>query len=222
MIKKVARLKGSVIIPMTAAVLFFSSSCSPLFLSPKNIEIKEHLTQAEELINQGKFDRALKEYEWILEKYSKNPWLDKVLYDLGCLFAFPDNPRRNLARAKTYFQSISREFARSSYYKEAQVWLALLLELQLKENEIARMEKEVSGNEEEIIRLKQMINTLKTESSVLLGSLSQEILQKEQQIDELEKKLLAQEIALGNLQDQMKKIKDIDIKLEKKKKDVKE
>jgi outer membrane protein assembly factor BamD (BamD/ComL family) len=219
--KALFRKKGYIILGIAGIILIFSS-CSSFFLSPKNIEIKKHLSSAEELLKQGKYDLALKKNKLIEEKYPENPWQDEVFFNLGCLFAYYDNPQKNFGKAKIYFQRIVREFPQSSFQKESQVWLAILNELLIKEEEINRIEKEVNRKEKEINSLRQKIKVLEKEKCAILISMSQEIFLKNQEIEELEKKIHIQEIAINLLQAQMKKIKEIDIQLEKKKKDVKE
>lgn len=215
-------LKNCYIILATAGLLFSSSSCSTFFLSQRNVEIKEHLTAAEKLLKQGRYDQARKKNELILERYPENPWKDQVLFNLGCLYAFYDYTRKNIDIAKIYFQRLVQEYPQSPFYKETQVWLTMMHELQLKKNELNKIEQEVAQKEKEISGLRQQLNALQKEKTTLLNSMTQEILQKEKKIEELVKKLQIQDKEIANLQAQLKKIRDVDVELEKKKKEVKD
>ncbi|MBE0460273.1 MAG: outer membrane protein assembly factor BamD [Candidatus Aminicenantes bacterium] len=186
----------------TTYILLVSFGCATFILSAKNIEIRKHLSLAKKLSKQAKYEQALRENEMILEKHPENPWQDEVLFNLACLYAYYDNPQKDYNKAIIYFQRLIKEFPQSSYQKESNLWLAILGEILSKERKTNNLRDE--------------INSLKKEKIEIQSSMSQEILLKEQEIKKLEKKIHIQEIAIDLLQAQIKKIKEVDIQLEKK------
>lgn len=214
-LNKAFSLANKFVILVMIFILLISFGCATFILSPKNIEIRKHLSLAEKLSKQAKYEQALRENEMILEKHPENPWQDEVLFNLACLYVCYDNPQKDYNKAIIYFQRLIKEFPQSSFQKESKVWLAILNEISLKEHEILSKEKEINS-------LREEINSLKKENIEIQSSMSQKISLNEQEIKRLEKKIHVQEIAIDYLQAQIKKIKEVDIQLEKKERKIKE
>lgn len=202
--------------PRTLALWFAflgCAGCSTLWLSPRNAQIKAELNRAEYSASSGNYRAAIQGYEQALEKSPQNPWRDRVLYELGCLYALPENPDKDFARSLYCFQRLKDEFPKNRFKMEAQVWLGLLeklislaADLEAREAEFAieksALEKEIAG--------------LKTERLAVESSWTAEINLKAGKLKELENLIQTQKTAIENLQQQLKKIKEIDIQSEKK------
>lgn len=198
-------------------ILIFTS-CSTLLYSPQNAEIKKKIDQAEYFANRGNYKEAISGYEQIIKKSSKNPWQDKVLFNLGCLYTLNENPDKDFARSLFCFQSLKGEFPKSRFNAQIQVWLGLLeklvsLELELKARKAEFAEIEFS--------LKQEIVKLKAERTELESSWSTELNLKAKKLRELENLIQTQKTTIEALQEQLKKMKEIDIRSEKKAKEIK-
>lgn len=199
---------NKIIILLIICIVLISFGCSTFFLSPKNIEIRRNLTLADKLSEQGEYEQAIKENERVLKKNPENPWQDEVLFNLGYLYAYYDNPQKDYHKSMIYFKRLITEFPLSSFRKEGNVWLVILSEILSKEETINSLREEINSLENGIIDIQ--------------SSMSLEILLKEQKIETLEEIIHSQELSIDLLQAQIKKFKEVDIELEKREKEVKE
>jgi len=205
-----------------AGLIISGPNCSSLFLSPEKKEIRAHLSQAEQFSEQEAYLQAIKTYESILINYPENPWEDEVLFCMGCIYLYYTNPEKNFEKAKIYLERILEEYPESSYLKSTLALLAVLNTLELKEKEIADREQELATKEKEIDSLRQRIKSKQVDQFTTFIATAYMLFLKEQEIEELNKKILDQKSAIDLLQTQMKKIKEVDIQHEKKKSDDKE
>jgi len=195
------------------------SGCSTVWFSHQNAQIKSEITQAEYLAARGDYEEALLGYEQILKKSPKNPWRDQVLFSLGCLYALDENPDKDFARSLSYFQRLKEEFPKSRFKAQIQVWVGFLETLVSLELELEARKAEFAENKS---ALEKEIARLKAERLELESSWSKEISLKANKLRELENLIEAQETAIETLQQQLKKMKEIDIQSEKKATGIKE
>lgn len=202
-----------------ACLIISVSNCSSLFLSSEKRIIKERLSQAELYSEQKAYIQAMKTYESILENYPENPWGDEVLFNIGCLYLYYTNPEKNYEKAKISLERIIKEYPESSYLKATLAMLAVLNTLVLKEKEIADTVQEIAMKEKEIGSLRQRMKSLQIDQFTTFVSTAYELFLREQEIKDLNKKIINQKNAIALLQTQMKKIKEVDIQHERKKND---
>jgi len=153
--------KNKFLIITIILISFLSYNCSTFILSPKNIEIKEHLSSSKKLLKQKKYEQAINKNKMILDKYTKNPWKDHALFNLGYLYSHYDNPNKNFLKSKIYFQRLIGEFPKSSLQKKARIWLSILKELLSKENEINKLEKKINAQKAVIDLIKAQLKKIK-------------------------------------------------------------
>jgi len=205
-----------------AGLIISGLNCSSLFLSSEKKEIKAHLAQAAQLSEKKAYVQAINTYETILENYPQNPWGDEVLYCLGCIYLYYTNPEKSFEKAQIYLERIIEEYPESSYLKSTLAMLSVLNTLKLKEKEKADTEQELATKEKEIDSLRQRIRSNQVDQFLTFIVSAYEIFLREKEIEDLNTKILNQKNAIDLLQTQMKKIKEVDIQLEKKKSDEKE
>ena len=140
------------------------SCCSTVLYSPQNAKIRNEIAQAEYFARQGHYKQAISRYEQTLKESSKNPWQDKVFFNIGRLYALNKNPEKDFARSLLYFQKLKEEFPKSQYNADIQVWIGLLENLVSFESELKARNAEYTENkfssEQEIARLKTAIEAL--------------------------------------------------------------
>jgi tetratricopeptide (TPR) repeat protein len=188
--------------------------CSSLLQSPHDADIKKTMARAEYLAARGDYDHAISEYEKTIDGPSKNPWREKVLFELGCLYASNENPGRDYARSLFYFRKLNEEFPKSRFQAGIPAWLGLLETVVSLETELQAVQAELAENRREIEKLEA--ERLEREASS-----AAEINLKARRLKELENLVQNQKAALESLQQQMKRMKDIDIQSEKKAKGIK-
>lgn len=180
--------------------------CSAVLYSPRNTEIKKDMAQAESFARRGLYREAISGYEQINRKSPENPWQDEVLYSLGRLYALDENPGKDFFRSLFYFQGLKEKFPRSPRSAQIQVWIGLL-------EKIVSLELKMAEREAEFAELKL---SLEGDIERLKAERLAEINLRVQKLRELEDLIQIQQNQIGALQQQLKRMKEIDIKSEKK------
>jgi tetratricopeptide (TPR) repeat protein len=205
----------------TLAIGFFFlgfSACASVRYSPQNAKIKNELTQAECLSARGNYGQAISRYEQTLAKSPKNPWRDRVLFNLACLYALTENPDKDLARSRFYLQKLKEEFPISRFRAGIEMWGALLEKLVSLETEMEARKVEFAEKQS---ALEQELAGLKAERRELESSWSSELNLKARKLRDLETMIQTQKSVIEALQGQLNKMKEIDIQSEKKAKGIK-
>ncbi len=190
--------------------LLCSMCCSTILSKPQSVKIKTRIAQAESLAGAGDYRGAIAILEPAVRDSSEDPRRERALFDLGGYYAVKENPDQDFARSLFYFQRLKKEFPKSRYGAEAQVWVGLLeklysLEVELKARTV-EFAKDRSSLEQEIAGLRTA--NLEIEP---LG----------RKLRELENLIQTQKTTIETLQNQLKKMKEIDIQSEKKSKGIK-
>jgi tetratricopeptide (TPR) repeat protein len=137
------------------------------------------LLEARKRFASGDYRNALEIYQRVLAQDPAN-LADQSLYQIGMIYAHPDNPDRDIQKALQSFQGIIDRYPASHLQPEARLWRALLDQLRAQEDQIQYL----------------------TRRSV-----------------PLEKALKIQKRKIVQLQDQLEKLKRIDIHMEEKKRE---
>ena len=193
---------------------FVAASCSTLPHNARTITIKNQISQAGYLAGRGDYRGAIEVYEKTISEAGANPWQDRVLYELGRLYAEGANPGRDFGRSQYYFQRLKTEFPKSRLASDTGVWLGMLdritvLEFELKSRQ-AEYDKGVAALEQETAKLRAENQARTAEAD-----------QRSLKIRELEALVSSQKTAIETLQRQLRKMKEIDIQSEKKAKGIK-
>jgi TolA-binding protein len=182
------------------------------------VKIRKEIARAEYLAGRGNYKEAVALYEQTIKESSKNPWREQVLFNLGRLYALNENPDKDYARALSYLQRLKKEFPKSRFKIGIQSWLGLLGNLVTLELELKARTAELAQH-----KLSSQLETARwnAERRELESSWSGEIKLKDKKIRELETLIQTQKTAMEALQQQLKKMKEIDIQSEKKAKGIK-
>jgi TolA-binding protein len=79
---------------------------------------------------QRDYDGSLKLSERALAQAGSQGPADEALFSLGLIYAHLDNPKKDYAKALTYFQRLVKEFPKSPLAEEAKAWAGVLQENQ--------------------------------------------------------------------------------------------
>jgi tetratricopeptide (TPR) repeat protein len=74
----------------------------------------------------GDYEGALKAYMEILKANPEKFPGDRALFEMGILFAYPDNPKRSNSKASGYFKRLIKEFPESYLIRESLAWVDAL------------------------------------------------------------------------------------------------
>jgi len=176
---------------------------------------RQDLRQAEVLMGSGAYEDSMDESLKVLKDHPMTLGAE-ALFQLGLLYAHPENPRADRGQAVDSFERILREYPLSRRKEEARLWL---LTLQNRGVEVKELQWKVNLLEEA---------AQERENSVVL--MQGEINERDGRLREAERKLEAKEKALmeaqkmvdqlnsrvAELEAQLTKFKDVDLTIEQK------
>jgi tetratricopeptide (TPR) repeat protein len=141
--------------------------------------------EANDLFNQGKYEASLSKYKNIIEKHPAVA--DRVLFEMGIIYAHPRNPKKDYQKSLEYFQKILEEYPDSAYRRDSQMMIFQIHNVINKDKIIAKQQTQietswqgVKSRENEIITLQEKIETLE-----------EQIEAREEQIETLEQNIFA-------------------------------
>jgi tetratricopeptide (TPR) repeat protein len=164
-------------------MLVFFFGCAEIERSKTRVEVstapmkkkeeprsEEHLRLGQKLLARGDFEGSLKEHQNALSLSGKSPPGDEALFQIGLIYAHPDNPKKDYEKSLDRFKRLVKDHPESPRANEARIWTGLLQENQKLKQANDRLSQ---GNE----KLNQTIENLN------------QLIQKSKQVDiEIEEK----------------------------------
>jgi hypothetical protein len=147
---------------------------------PPQRQGEQQLLKARQLFASGDYSSALEINRSVLAQFPSR-LADQSLFQIGLIYAHPDNPDRDYQKSFESFQHIVDQYPASRSRQDAEMWMVVIGHLSAQERQI---------------------QVLKQRSAPL------------------EKKVKTQKRKINQLQDQLEKLKRIDIKMEEKKREV--
>ena len=152
------RRQGIYIYLFIALVMFmFTFGCTesrnaavPLERTNTVPPVEVDLKQARQFLARGDYEPSLNTYRKIFEEFRGTSAAGEALYNIGIIFAHPDNRNRDYQRALESFRRVVSEYPRNQRVIEARVLIGLL-------TENVKLKQAVSEGVKENSRLKQMI-----------------------------------------------------------------
>ena len=133
---------------------------------------------------------------------------DQALYQMGLLYAHPENPNQNYQKSLGAFNKILNEYSQSRLRHQAQLWVLIVKDAIDKKQKIRRLDKEkyslAKTVEQQQIEITLLQKKLVTKESVDL-------------IDTLENTIVEQKKEITQLLEQIEKLKRVDLKIEEEK-----
>ena len=169
---------------------------------PQRWASEEHLALSRYYLEQGDFQRALKESNAAYRLYPQSLG-DEALYLTGLIWAHPANSAQDYGKSKEAFSTLLRKYPLSPLKPQAEAWVLVIREIQDSRSLL-------SGVEIENNRLKNELKKQRAGSRHQQMQLSQKIAASEQQIKDLEQRI-------DSLKRNLDQLKQIDLKIEEKK-----
>jgi len=181
------------------SMILLITGCVPFNYIIKKQQAWIYLNRAEHLMEKGDYDQALKLNKQAL-KVSKNvsPG-DQALYNMGKICILTQENEEGYQNSLGYFKRLVRDFPQSDLKKEATIWIRLLSVLIDKQRTLKELERNLQINQEENKDLKKLSKKHKS------------------RLKELEAQLKRKDNIIEDLRLQLKKIKEIDLELNRKK-----
>lgn len=145
---------------------FFISGCSH---SGEGSSARSISLEANELFAQGHYEESLGKYEKLILKEPETA--DRVLFEMGIIYAHPGNDRKDYQKALECFRKIVKNYPDSAYRRDSQMMMLQIQNVIIKDNLIAEQQTQMDA-------YRRRINTQKNEIVALqqkIGSLQQKV-----------------------------------------------
>lgn len=197
------------------------------------------LLQNQKLISEGNFDGALKENERVMSLFIKEPPGDQAIYNMGLIYAHHMNPGKDFSKSLMYFEKLIAEQPLSPLAEQAKIWVGLLKKIIMEEEYFLRSTKMLSkgdyqGALKENRKILSLYNTAPPADQALFnigliyahyGNPDKDYLESIQYLEKLIQKypgspLTEQAKIWLNVLNIMEKAKQVDIEIDKKKREL--
>ncbi|MBN2538872.1 MAG: tetratricopeptide repeat protein [Deltaproteobacteria bacterium] len=152
-------------------------SCTTLSNFEKRTEIADHMHMGDRILSQGDTDQSLKEYQKVISLSPHEPPADRALFNIGLIYAHPENSHKDYEKSITFFKRMIDEFPKSSLVVDATVWIDALQVIEKGKQFNISLVKEKKRLEEriEIFEQKDRVNTSNT--FLYNGNISQSLME---------------------------------------------
>jgi tetratricopeptide (TPR) repeat protein len=134
---------------------------------------KSAFEEANDLFSQGSYQASLNRYERVAEEHPLTR--DRVLFEMGIIFAYPKNEQRDYQKALECFQKLIKDYPDSAYRQNSETMIFTINNVVLKDSVIAMqqtkidtLQQEAKNREDEILALKKQIELLEQKYIALL------------------------------------------------------
>ena len=163
---------------------------------------EEHLALSRRYLEEGDFQRALKESNAAYHLYPQSRG-GEALYLRGLIWAHPANAGQDYDKSKEAFSTLLRDYPQSPLKAQAEAWILVIRQIQ---DSQALLKKVEIKN----VRLQSQLKKRKAGSRHLQQQYNQKVAASEQQIKDLEQRI-------DDLKRNLDQLKQIDLKTEDKK-----
>ncbi len=100
--------------------------CTALMNLERKLEARDHLYRGEKLLEQGNLKLSLQEHKEALSLLGHMTPGDRVLYNMGIIYAHFGSPAMNYSKALGCFRRLTKEFPQSPLVERAKIWIEVL------------------------------------------------------------------------------------------------
>ena len=168
------------------------------FYYPERWKSEEHLALSRYYMERRNFEASLRESRTARELFSRSLG-DQALFQMGLIYAHPENPKQNIENSTTAFQKLINNYPNSSLRSQAELWIMHLRRIQ-------DLEATRKAKKQEMDKLHARLKRIKKDQA------KNKKLQKEYL-----KKIKNQKKEIQALKRNIKRLKEIDLKIEEKK-----
>lgn len=120
------------------------------FSSPEDsiTQACDRLLRSKKTFHLGDYAASLKESQRILSLPGKHSLKDQALFHMGLIYAYVENPQRDVGKALGSFKKILKHYPKSPLADEAKVWAGILQE-NMKLSQVIEKTKQVDISVEE-------------------------------------------------------------------------
>jgi TolA-binding protein len=119
------------------------------------------MVQGQALLERGDFDGSLQHYRRVLLLAGSGPPADSALFNIGLIYAHPENPRRDNEKAVGSFNTVVDRYPQSQWVGQAKIWLGVLREAEKSRDDIERARVVIENFRQEVEKSRQVIEKSK-------------------------------------------------------------
>jgi tetratricopeptide (TPR) repeat protein len=172
--QQAARGYGRIFLAAVMMVAILACGCSQL-------QVRSSFEEANALFSQGRYGDSLGAYELIGEQYPDKG--DRVLFEMGIIYAYPKNERKDYRKALDCFEKLIREYPGSTYRHESERMIFQINNVTAKDRMISSQQstidtlrQEVKHREKEIAALQKTIDALEEKQATVIAALADRVL----------------------------------------------
>jgi len=120
---------------------------------------KPDFKEANDLMKRGNYKASLSKYEQIIVQFPEEG--DRVLFEMGVIYAFPRNQQKDYQKSLECFQKIIKDYPESKYRQGSNLMIFLINEFTKQRKQIDKLERQVEEFEKKIEQMKEVDMNLK-------------------------------------------------------------
>jgi outer membrane protein assembly factor BamD (BamD/ComL family) len=183
------------------ALLIFFAGCSALQETNRRQEMRDALTTGRHLLAHGDYDGSLKAFQDVIIMAQDQPPADAATYNIGLVYAHPQNSQRDLQKAIGSFNRLITHYPDSPWTEQAKIWVGVLNEAEESKQAIEDSKQVIEKSREEVEK-----NRLAVEKS-------------RQEIEKSRLELEKSKQEIEKTKQVIEKSKQVDIEIEQKRRD---
>lgn len=183
------------------ALLVFVCGCSLFDESNRRQQLRETLASAQQQLLRGDYQGSLNSFESAVTIAQNQPPADMATYNMGLILAHPLNPKNDRPKAINAFNRVIAAYPNSVWAEQARVWIGVLNEAEEAKRELATTKQLAAKSQEESER-----SRLAAEKSKL-------------EVDKSRLELDKSRHEIDKMKQMIEKSKQIDIDIEKKRRE---
>jgi len=124
-------------------MLVFFLGCAEMERSKTRVEVssapmkkidrsrsEDHFRLGQRLLARRDFEGSLNEHQKAISLSGKNSPGDEALFQIGLIYAHPENPKKNYETSLDQFKRLIKDYPESPLVDEARIWIGILQENQ--------------------------------------------------------------------------------------------
>ena len=115
------------------------------------------MQRGERLLVGGDYEGSLRAFQSVTLAARGKPPADAAIYKTGIVYAHPENPRRDLDKARAAFAQIVAAYPSSLWVEESQAWIGVLTEAEKSKQEIEQTRLELDKRQLEVEKNRQAV-----------------------------------------------------------------
>jgi len=130
--RKRTRTRKLIYFCVAGLIILVVQGCAPLRDMTGKVKVKmeahQYLQRAKGLLAQGDYEGAFNENSKILSLAIHRSPEDEALFNMGWIYAHPENPKKDYKRSIFFFKKLLEDFPQSPWSERAKIWVGILQE----------------------------------------------------------------------------------------------